>query len=91
MDQKYLSSGFGYNHTKVDEIVARQHRGGHLDNHHKLQSENDYLRERVQACEKGITNIYQVRLQYKFRIALTHVVFFLKMCTILSSFLDKNK
>ena len=84
MDQKYLSSGFGYNHTKVDEIVARQHRGGHLDNHLKLQSENDYLRERVQACEKGITNIYQVGLQYKFRIALAHdiVVFSLKMCPI---------
>ena len=82
MDQKYLSSGFGYNHTKMDEIVTRQHRGGHLDNHHKLQSENDYLRERVQACEKGITNIYQVGLQYKFRTALrlTQVVFFLKMC-----------
>ena len=82
MDQKYLSSGFGYNHTKMDEIVTRQHRGGHLDNHHKLQSENDYLRERVQACEKGITNIYQVGLQYKFRTALRlmQVVFFLKMC-----------
>ena len=69
MDQKYLPSGFGYNHTKMDEIVTRQHRGGvigggHLDNHHKLQSENDYLRERVQACEMGITNIYQVGLQY---------------------------
>lgn len=71
MDQKFLPSGFGYNHThtKMDEIVTRQHRGGvigggHLDNHLKLQSENDYLRERVQACEKGIANIYQVRLQY---------------------------
>ena len=69
MDQKYLPSGFGYNHTKMDEIVTRQHRGGGViggglhDNNHKLQSENDYLRERVQACEMGITNIYQVSLQ----------------------------
>lgn len=65
MDQKYLSSGFDY-HSKMDEIVARQHHGGsiggcHLDNNRKLQTENDYLRERVHACEKGISNIYQVR------------------------------
>lgn len=66
MEQTYLSSGFGY-HNKMDEIVTRQHHGVnmsgvHLDNNHKLQTENDYLRERILACEKGITNIHQVRL-----------------------------
>ena len=64
MDQKYIPTAYGFC-NKMDEFVTRQHRGGnmsssHLDNDHKLQAENEYLRERVHACEKGINNIYQV-------------------------------
>jgi len=30
------------------------------DRARRLQSENDYLKDRVRSCEKGLTTLYQV-------------------------------